>query len=1091
MKLFNGFVFILVIVLGISIQSCSDSLEYNQNELLGSDRMINILIPNVEIAAKYGISRSDENQNKNALTEAEEGKINNLWFYAYPVDAQGNSDSNRQPVCQNLSNVTGQDYLSYKSFPIGPFEDGGYHVYLLANISDYLTPGNSLSTATSENDIKELVLNFSTEKYLTTGNLPMVCRNTEIKEENSSTPVANGIYNFQKNDSKNIFADLTFLCTKIRYTILFDNTESGFSKNFSSSDVDFTAATANNVIRETSLYPEKEQISHEVLNNVNKFLREHTKVCYPDENDISQKEFLNENGPTKYIEDLSILKSETDKSQKAWQGTLYLPENLSDNKTKITLDAEGIEVKSSYDLPLFKNGKLQRGNFYDVVTKLINPETLTTSLSFNVTPWSMENLTYVLHGPYELVVEKTMLECVSSGEWTILGYNSDVDVDFISPQYPDETSGESLFIFERLIPGEHDDNGEDYTYNSAWTNHFKIRVNNNISYNALKGQDLGACSYFYIKAGNLYKKIDIKEIDIAKDLYIDPAVININVAEYQAIGNDASEIEIKYSTNIHEGKIVIDDQSGIIQGLGDGALSLSAKEWFTGNTLNSFKGELFLKLNGLLKGNPFWNSRNSYELTFNLLEGNEVIETQTIFINIIPATTDYIIHFKSTDASWTDPHIFVYQYLTLPWGLDKNKDYEGKTVGYKEINNYYAAPEYWFTNNVAFRGWKGFGGPEVNNPEADNTEIKKGLVFPGGENVNPTYAPIEQSERYYFGIDLNEEHKLDIDKWTCEVCKGLKTNSNVLYQDGRSYPGISMVNEGDGWYKYTLTGIATPGKAMIKFNNGHTSDIGIQYPSEGGIGIPLFDYMDHEGWFLYDGKTGIFRDEKPETETIPEEPSGPVYRFYWSFNLGDTIQLIIGDNNIKNSDGSFSLKGNLDLNLGYYYYDINDYIPGEITCKINKITKYTNFTLEDFLQINGSNLYCAYLKGLDTECIANIPEIFWNINQSKDMYLKTSSNEFLTEEINRFFLIYKGTDFVYKVSNVNLNDKTEFLIETSNGNSKWGSYKENSEISSGESLELKYPDSVYNIKMKGDFKGDIYVIEYNMGSVLYLVPKNK
>ena len=60
-----------------------------------------------------------------------------------------------------------------------------------------------------------------------------------------------------------------------------------------------------------------------------------------------------------------------------------------------------------------------------------------------------------------------------------------------------------------------------------------------------------------------------------------------------------------------------------------------------------------------------------------------------------------------------------------------------------------------------------------------------------------------------------------------------------------------MKHEDGDWYQFELTGVATPGKALIMFANWHGGDGG-RYPNAGNgwsdPGIPLFDYPDREGW---------------------------------------------------------------------------------------------------------------------------------------------------------------------------------------------------------------------------------------------------
>ena len=69
-----------------------------------------------------------------------------------------------------------------------------------------------------------------------------------------------------------------------------------------------------------------------------------------------------------------------------------------------------------------------------------------------------------------------------------------------------------------------------------------------------------------------------------------------------------------------------------------------------------------------------------------------------------------------------------------------------------------------------------------------------------------------------------------------------------------------MEKESDGWWRYTLTGVAQPGKTMIIFANTESpwdDQLGGQdnnrFPAAYETGLPLFDFEDNEGWFVFNG----------------------------------------------------------------------------------------------------------------------------------------------------------------------------------------------------------------------------------------------
>ena len=69
---------------------------------------------------------------------------------------------------------------------------------------------------------------------------------------------------------------------------------------------------------------------------------------------------------------------------------------------------------------------------------------------------------------------------------------------------------------------------------------------------------------------------------------------------------------------------------------------------------------------------------------------------------------------------------------------------------------------------------------------------------------------------------------------------------------------MEYVEEGPnkGWYRFELSGVATPGKALIMFTDTHPHgyDVANRYPLDKQVGVPLFDFPNREGWFDWETK---------------------------------------------------------------------------------------------------------------------------------------------------------------------------------------------------------------------------------------------
>lgn len=966
----------MIIIACCVMVSCADDLSFKSDLTEDDGITLTICIPNVEGAAEFAATRDDE-PSSIALTEADEGKITNLWLYAFSEDGKNTKITGLTEQHSSLN--VGGDYKEYK---VLNFKPGTYHIYLLANLNRYLTEKKMAEIETKQ-DIEDLLLNFNPEVKIEMGTIPMYCLDTEIKIKNSGsgTPVTveNGILDLTSNTT--IYADMTFLCAKVRYTVLFDRTEGGFSNQFSTNEIDFKSAQACKNPLTTKLYEQNGEIDY-----IDTQLFEYPsvtmkKVAYPRENDEKEKLYFEiskvGNDTEKVPDNLGSPSSwNSNTTQRAWQGVVYLPENLSkkveETGTYIKLVSESEELQGM-DLK-FSPRQLKRGHMYDLVAKLKKSE---FDVDFKVVPWTQQNIVYTLHGDYQLIVEHTDIT-VDPGFYFPMGYTSDTKISFEIPTV--KVDGVEIPFYEvdpHVDENTKDENGEKYTLNPDFEQHFRIRINPEIPFIVLwdiehdKDEDIiykrSDVEYFHVVAGNLHKRIKV-DLGHSPFLHVTPEVMTIDVKEFYLSGKneDNDSFVVKFRTNYDTPSTFIDfkliDNDDLVNGLGkdNGDLKLNLGDYIDPSMTPAYEsgygifvkeGDLKLNLKDLISDHAFWSQSHELTLQFTLRVRNPHTKLETeeeivreVKIYVKPFNTNYIIHFydASPDHHWKAPHIFIIQDLLLPADLtegENNKgetvnahDYAGLIVGYIESQTtdnddreWGAATQYVFTNNISFRGWKGYGGPDVNNPYDIYTEYfnnssyeRKGFVMlgePSQENINGhmkwlwnyDYGYTERAgairyKRYRYDVNFNEDHEKrvlasydaqtnkDNEGWACGECYSnyqLGSQYNGKNQE-YAYPGIIMEKEKDnpGWWRYTLTGVAQPGKTMIMFCDTHapwddygTDDNGnwtgqwnslenyYRYPKSNDTGLPLFDFEDNEGWFVFKGKDNsehFFHDNKPE-----------------------------------------------------------------------------------------------------------------------------------------------------------------------------------------------------------------------------------
>lgn len=1163
---------LLTLILG----ACTDDLSV-KTDTTDAEQLkpgITIRIPNIEGSA-FTSTRTDE-----VNASLDEAKVNDLWL----VVCSGSTTKvyellNKRDDKQNSNLLQGDKYTSF-TIDDNQLDADDYKIYVFGNIEDYL-PANSLTEGTSttlkEATIESWALDFSdlltaeNSDKLQLGNLPMACLPKEMNGRNGTSVDEDGKINFQKGDVKEVEADLTFLCSKVRYTILFDNTESGFSNKFTDV-IDFNTrdAIANKVRNSTKIvYDNDKDFNAQTafLTGEESFGIPLNKVKYPTEEDYptGYPNYDSEDSSTspdleKRVDDWS----DSD-HQRAWQGTVYLPENRKEKETTAPLSEADItsgnltylkfptttEGKNYYSLiSQWNEGKysgIKRGNFYDVVAKISTPDKVEITTSVSVHDWTLKQLLYELMGPTELIVETTELT-MYSGKWSTLWFRSNIapeDIDFDFPiidlggeigevpffeaevvedsdaevqnsdsdleihntKSTSEVEGRTIILPQAQLKTR---DSNQYATNDNGDYMIRVRINPVITLTKLlellprTGTNLNGTgnikeyNFFEIVAGNLHKKIklDISNENIKAYLNVSPTNIIIDVREFINSGLEETTIDIEYETNIEEGTFTLKYEGDNIIENTENPLWITLEEGITwaNNTdfsLSPRNGVLTLNIKDLREGNEYWKSTNYYTLTFEVTYsdssdgGFEKTITVPVTITVKPFSTDYVIHFKTTDNThpWYNPHIYIYQCLTLPSDLKQGDDYyefRGKTVGF-DSNNPKAGLEYSFTNNVSFRGWSGYGG--IVNPIVSGSEFKDGFVFLGGatNDFSNKFNPEgNNSDIYNYSTDLNSAHAVYKDFWMCDKCQAftLPGDYNAPVQPGmnRLFGGISMereYGENEGWYKYTLSGVATPGKALIIFFNGHVwsdlpgadandykekkqNELYYRYPAKDPSdadpnsnnplgtkdtsGIPLFDYPDNEGWFLFDGNgqnfNQYFTDEKPK-----------MYRLYWPITLGNNIHLYpqgLSNQDFTAWDYTNDISrhyGQLDLSLGYFYFDIPKIVGTTLVCSLpnteniedNVIGPFSSFTLHD-------NNYCAYIVDENGTVNFSKPKSLWTLSDdtSDEIYLRGDINSWNKDELDEDYKFQKVASNTWISKKVTIPANTGFKIGTPN----WDDEKE-------------------------------------------------
>ncbi len=862
---------------------------------------------------------------------AGEGKITSANLYIYKVDDNNNESSELVENVDITQKFTKNNGISHNETTVytRELQPGKYRFYILANVKGYdvTSTAETLSGEPTEIQVKNVSIKFDSEKQpnLNDG-LPMAGKAEDVTmESGGELDATTGTVTIGAGQNVKLNIDLTFLCTKVRYTLLFDNTDNTGFSNIFSTPLTFTNLTVSNCAAETPIYGPSTQQSDNNSFSIGSLNHYHfpattSSIAAAGSSNVPNvpkvlNDFNNINDTRattssdididNLVDKISDLSDETVR-QRAVQSILYLPENISEedaSRTTLSFLAQLCNDPSrtfNYNIPL-PNGTtdgtttdgtaapdpdntLVRGHYYDLVAKVTSPGEFDIRLS--VAPWTLQQIVYTLHGPYFLHLDKTVIP-VTAGEKTKIWYESNaesVEIDEgYSPKYKLQDGTEvPLYVLD----------------NTTYSDTLIVSVNPLVDAQSLSDTDRAKYNYFHLKAGNLRKKIDVEPLRLDPYLDVDPVLITIDARERIASGVYSGDISVNIYTNLKAVTITKGEESAWDL-VTDSEKSLWLTDWNDSeieksNTISIDKEKkAVLKLNyaGINSGWELWKEKR--QLTFDVsgkTENGYLISRQ-VTVNIVNNIQNYTIHFRPP-TGWGNPHIYVYQCLEFPAGSAlANKpvgaDTEGKT----------AALEYSFTGKIAFKGWN-VG--SYNNPDRSTGYVNGFYYFTDdkiGSGPATQWAPGEEgfSKHYYDNMDFCEEHRKSVGQ-TCTQCNSSSYN--------KLWPGIQMESEPDGWWKFELTGIATPGKALIMFSDGHDGNNDKRFP--GFVdpnakdkmpkpGVPLFDYPDKEGWLDYANGGEQFTSSKPEEITgnvtyriywIKDNESNPDYRSHIQYNDG-------------------------------------------------------------------------------------------------------------------------------------------------------------------------------------------------------------
>lgn len=936
-------IYLLTLTLLLCLAACTDDLARTDTPQPGpGEGLISLSLPGIVYDNADATSTRVPTDGDEVDATQDERRVTSLWFMAYPT-----TDGDGETLVQYLRPSNNELTHEYKTFNIR-IKAGTYRIYVVANMSE-------IDPTYTEQQLKDCILSYrnGTGENATLvlpspeGNgLPMVYESTDA-------------VNITAAQTEPITAELVFTCVKVRCTLWFDNTTDGHSDNghsnavFGKNYLLMESVTGRNIATQAPLLPTGKAIEGMELLSTALNGRYADGVYSEDAHETL--DFTSDDPQ--------------DNGQWAYRTTFYLPEHyVKQNSDQSYLDitaalhdaTDAKKANVAYTLPLGDEStdsqplrQLPRGKYYDIVGKIVNLGGEIES-TVSIEDWTLQKVNTELESQYHLWVEKTEIgtedKPLKAGDSISIALRTDAPT-LTTEQTKVTIGGKEIDPYILTLNKD----SETGAYTSV-----SIEVNPEL----VPGSDVpDDAKKFYIVMHNhdgdaiLKKEIKITALSLEPYFIVTPEQYIIRISD---IGNLPEHTVIfSYETNLTEVNVKCGGTAITTGGI---SWSENTNVTITDSGLENGKGTVSVTLDTPYDPAAYptlqtvvldYEATGTYKPNSSTIEETITLTDQTT-VTIIPNAQTYRLHFRPVDDSWTNPHIYVYEPL---YGMDGREMRIKNANGVDEGEH---ALQYSFTGKRTFKGWTEQGGTISWSNQQKEDKGNYWLVDYGWDPIRTELYV------YYDNIDYSPDFRTD--------CCASDVNPK--------WPGVAMKEdtENPGWFYFDLPVLAEPGKALIMFAEGHDGPSAPdnmtdaekieyckpwRYPAHMVPGVPLYNYADKDGWFLYDYQKGDdngFVDDKPEIEVT-------TYRINIPLNSYQRIHVwIVGGANITDwNDAStgviqtdekgsryfqFSIKGSpLSGAIRYKYIDSgNKEYDGEIN--VNDWKQVTGETYDYEYTIN-------------------------------------------------------------------------------------------------------------------------------------------
>lgn len=815
--------------------SCSDELG-GERAPISSESNLHVLVPTV--LSSRGTRTDDASGLPTYNATVDECQINDLTLYAFPVPTGNGNDGKLlvETLPAPLATMMAEPNVANYQLNIEP---GTYHIYVVANMNKVLS--GQTKPIQIEDDLKKIVLSYGvgTEPGMPVStNIPMIYEPKDVNGTIINTKI-------EKSGDKytEVAANLKFTCVKVKLNLIMDPSTSDnlYGKSYSITDIAAQKLTPSTHLLWDGKFTQTD-VTPEYAKGIDTPLYKSaptgdaSKGCYYQKGEYE----INEDNKDVANEDVvKIDDAYKDKGTpipanfKQWlfQGTYYLPERyISKAEEQSVLKISGKVNNSNKNQYTIKLGHKQnasdavptfpRGTYYEITGKLKSYGDMDLDCDVKVSDWKPVEINADFYHT-TLWVNKTKAEVSSTKSDTISYNSSETVVDFgcIDTKTVGETNQDIIVVTKK------DDKNIIFGINPY------IPIDKFPKNSAGKRE---GTARVYLQANNIKKYINV-HYDVTPYFKVSPK----NVVIYWGKDPDDKQVLEKHfvvETNLG-GLMAYQNINGTLKEKASGSTvqvggAPSRLEISYDNTPNA-DGKYLMKVTETV--DPQITTVYNFTLSpKNPISGDED-RSQEVTVTVKPEFGPYRIYMRAINniCNW-----------------DGNEDGTANLdVVFAEQKTEYTGINGSYNDNYNFNWYDGWTDKDVSKNE--NNEDNKRIQ--NGRHKMYMYTQLGENDEHSTTVKDDAYVWIFSEKFPGDQMTGDVNNAGWYYKD-MPFNANSKYAEN----KATGTKQIKPGQTLVIFGtgenhgNGKTGCTPHRFPHTMDPGIPLFNYEDREGWYLYD-----------------------------------------------------------------------------------------------------------------------------------------------------------------------------------------------------------------------------------------------